>query len=69
MKNIHCKIFGHKYYVTRHVTHHVKEYTCKFCKKSLTTDSNGNLVPLTPKLKEINDVLERIHNKRILKRV
>lgn len=67
MKNIHCMVFGHDYKVTRHVTYHVKEYTCKSCKKELTTSSNGNLVELTPKFREINDVLERIHHKRILR--
>lgn len=64
MKNIHCKMFGHDFKVTRHVTYHVKEYTCKHCKKELTTSSNGSLVLLTPKFKEINDVLERIHQKK-----
>jgi len=67
MKHIHCMVFGHDYKVTRHVTYHVKEYTCKSCKKELTTSSNGNLVELTPKFKEINDVLERIHHRRILR--
>ncbi|MCF7559801.1 hypothetical protein L3X39_04060 [Sabulilitoribacter multivorans] len=68
MKNIHCKMFGHNFKVTRHVTFHVKEYTCKNCNKELTTNSNGRLVELTPKFKEINNVLERIHQKRALKK-
>ena len=58
-------VFGHEYIVTRHVTYHVKEYTCKNCKKQLTTSGNGNLIDLTPKYKEINDVLERFHFKRL----
>lgn len=69
MKSIHCKMFGHSYYVTRRVTYHVKEYTCKNCKKELTTSGNGHLIELTPKFKEINDVLERIHRKRVQKKV
>lgn len=60
-------VLGHDYNVTRHVTYHVKEYTCKNCKKELTTSCNGNLIELTPKFREINDVLERIHHKRILR--
>ncbi|WP_331497688.1 hypothetical protein [Flavivirga spongiicola] len=64
MKNIHCKVFGHDFRVSRNVTYHVKEYTCKNCKKELTTNGSGNLTELTPKFKEINDVLERIHMKR-----
>ncbi|GAA4889656.1 hypothetical protein GCM10023311_12170 [Flaviramulus aquimarinus] len=67
MRNIHCKVFGHDYKVTRHVTYHVKEYTCKNCRRELTTNGNGNLIELTPKFREINDVLERIHYKRILR--
>ena len=64
MKHLHCKIFGHDYKISRKVTLHVKEYTCKTCKKQLTTNSNGNLIELSPKFKEINDVLERVHYKR-----
>lgn len=60
-------MFGHDFQVTRNVTYHVKEYTCKNCKKELTTNSSGKLTELTPKFKEINDVLERIHYKRKLK--
>lgn len=64
MKKIHCNLFGHDYKISRNVTFHVKEYTCKHCKKQLTINSNGRLIELTPKFKEINDVLERIHTKR-----
>lgn len=61
---MYCNIFGHDYHVTKKVTRHVKEYTCTHCKKQLTTSSNGNLVELTPKFKEINAILERIHQSR-----
>ncbi|MFG6686873.1 hypothetical protein ACGK9U_09850 [Mariniflexile sp. HNIBRBA6329] len=67
MKNIHCLVFGHDFKVTRNVTYHVKEYTCKTCNKQLTTNGSGHLTELTPKFKEINDVLERIHQKRVSK--
>jgi hypothetical protein len=60
-------VFGHDFKVTRQVTYHVQEYTCKNCKKELTTNSNGNLIELTPKFKEINNVLERIHHKRLVR--
>lgn len=60
-------MFGHDFRVTRNVTNHVKEYTCENCKKELTTNSTGNLTELTPKFKEINDVLERIHHRRAMK--
>lgn len=61
---LHCKVFGHDFKVTRKVTYHVKEYSCKNCNKQLTTNGNGRLIELSPKFKEINDVLQRIHEKR-----
>lgn len=62
---MYCNLFGHDYQVSKKVTYHVKEYTCSHCKKQLTTNSNGNLIELTPKFKEINDILARIHDRRI----
>lgn len=34
----------------------------------MTTNGNGRLTSLTPKYKEINSVLERIHNNRLRKK-
>ncbi|RED50451.1 hypothetical protein [Seonamhaeicola aphaedonensis] len=68
MKNIHCKMFGHDFNISRHITFYVKEYTCKNCKKEFTTNSTGTLTELTPKYREINAVLENIHKKRLRKR-
>ena len=62
LSKMYCNFFGHDYQVTKDVTYHVKEYTCSHCKKQLTTNSNGSLIELTPKFKEINTILERIHN-------
>lgn len=67
MKNLHCKVFGHDLRVSKNVTFHVKEYTCKNCGKQFTTNSSGSLTELTPKFKEINSVLEKIHNKRLIR--
>ena len=64
---MYCNLFGHDYQVSKKVTYHVKEYTCSHCKKQLTTNSNGKLTELTPKFKEINAILERIHNSRMLR--
>lgn len=61
---IYCNLFGHDYQVSKKVTYHVKEYTCRHCKKELTTNSNGRLIELTPKFKEINAILEHIHDSR-----
>jgi len=65
---MYCSIFGHHLVVSKEVTFHVKEYKCKHCDFQMTTDGKGRLTPLTPKYKEINSVLERIHLKRNLKK-
>ncbi|MFB9056027.1 hypothetical protein ACFFU9_04660 [Mariniflexile ostreae] len=62
---MYCSLLGHDYQVTKKVTNHVKEYTCKNCKKQLTTNSNGDLIELTSKFKEINATLERVYNKKM----
>jgi hypothetical protein len=59
--SFYCNIFGHNYKVTRKVTSHVKEYTCKCCRRELTTNSNGMLTELTPTYREINKILAKIH--------
>ena len=64
LPKIYCSLFGHNYKVSKKVTYHVNEYTCSHCKKQLTTSSNGVLIELTPKFKEINNILERIHANR-----
>jgi transposase-like protein len=67
VSKLYCNVFGHHYIVSKKVTKHVKEYTCKCCKKQLTTNSNGRLTELTQTFKEINALLERIHTKRMLR--
>lgn len=64
---LYCSLFGHQYEISKKVTLHVKEYTCKCCKRQLTTNSNGNLIELTPKFQEINAILEEIYMKRRLR--
>lgn len=65
MKSIYCSFFGHQYEVSKKITYHVKEYKCSHCNTQMTTNGKGGLSPLTPKFKEINSVLERIHQNRI----
>lgn len=64
---LYCSLFGHNYEVSKKVTSHVKEYTCKCCKRQLTTNSNGALTELTPKFKEINSILEEMYMRRSLR--
>lgn len=68
MKQFYCSVFGHDFEIKKHVTYHVKEYACKHCKTELTNNGKGGYTRLTPKFKEINSVLERIHNRRLEKR-
>lgn len=68
MKSIYCSFFGHQYEVSKKVTYHVKEYKCAHCSAQMTTNGQGGLTPLTPKYKEINSVLERIHYSRLSKK-
>jgi hypothetical protein len=63
----YCSIFGHDFDVSKKVTKHVKEYTCKCCKKQLTTNGNGHLTELTPTFKEINTLLERIYTNKMVR--
>ena len=67
VSKMYCNVFGHQYDVTKKVTKHVKEYTCKCCKKQLTTNSNGHLTELTPTFREINSLLERIYTNRMMR--
>jgi transposase-like protein len=67
VSRFYCNVFGHQYDVTKKVTMHVKEYTCKCCKKQLTTNGNGRLTELTPKFQEINSILEHIHMRRTMR--
>lgn len=67
MKNVYCSLFGHDYRVSKEITYHVKEYKCRRCNSEMTIDGHGRFIPLTPKFKEINSVLNRVHNKRLEK--
>lgn len=59
-----CSFFGHKMFKTRNVTNHFKEYKCSVCGLELTNDLQGHKTFLTPKLKEINETLIVLYQKR-----
>ena len=48
----------------KHVTDHIKEYKCERCSESFTTSLEGDIIKLTPKLEDINSVLEHLHNRK-----
>jgi len=65
VSRILCSVFGHRFIVTRKVTAHIKEYECTCCGKQATIDVKGNLASLTPQLKEINETLAMLHQKKL----
>ncbi|MGJ8591612.1 MAG: hypothetical protein ACSHXF_03645 [Aquaticitalea sp.] len=69
MKKIYCHVFGHQPVISKKVTLHVNEFQYSKCKFQMTTNSKGELTPLTPNYKEINAVLERIHQRRQSKKL
>lgn len=56
-----CKIFGHKYRLTKRYQSHLKEFECTHCKKQYTLDGYGHYTPLTPKMRRINEVYENFY--------
>lgn len=61
-----CSFFGHKIITTRNVTNHFREYKCSVCGLELTTDLKGHKTFLTPELKDINEALINLYQKRHL---
>ena len=59
-----CSFFGHKMLTTRNVTNHFKEYKCTCCGLELTNDLKGHKTFLTPELKDINETLISLYQKR-----
>ncbi len=61
---VYCSIFGHKLKVSKNITNHVHEYKCAKCGMEMTDTADGLLARLTPKFKETNAYLAKIHQKR-----
>ena len=60
----YCSIFGHKLRVSKNITNHVHEYQCRKCGMEMTDTADGLLARLTPKFKETNAYLAKIHKRR-----
>ncbi len=67
VSKLYCSLFGHNYVTSKKVTHHIREYTCTHCGEQVTTNSRGKLEVMTPKLKEINNTLASVHQKKNLR--
>lgn len=61
---VFCSVFGHKLRVSKNITNHVHEYRCCKCGMEMTDTADGLLARLTPKFKETNAYLAKIHRKR-----
>ena len=59
-----CLLFGHRFYTTRKVTDHFKEYKCSHCHLELTNDEQGHKIFLTPELKDINETLVNFYQRK-----
>lgn len=59
-----CSFFGHKIVTTRKVTDYFKEYKCSICGLEMTNDVQGHKIFLTPELKDINEILNRLYIKK-----
>jgi len=66
--NLQCKIFGHKYRITKRYKSNVKEFECANCKKQFTLDTHGHYTPLTPKLRRINEIYENFLTRKLAER-
>ena len=64
LAKVHCNVFGHKLKVSKDITNHVHEYQCAKCGMEMTDTADGFLARLTPKFKETNAFLARVHQKR-----
>lgn len=59
-----CSLFGHHIVTTRNVTNHFKEYECSVCRLELTNDEKGRKIFMTPELKDINETLVNLYQRR-----
>ena len=65
LTTVACKIFGHKYRITKRYESNLKEFECSHCKKQYTLDGYGHYTPLTPKLRRINEVYEEFYMRKL----
>ncbi|APG60932.1 hypothetical protein [Christiangramia salexigens] len=61
---LRCKLFGHYFKVSKDVTDHLHEYKCEHCGLEMTDTANGFWARLTPKFKETNEFIAKIHQRR-----
>lgn len=66
LQGVGCKLFGHKYRITKRYESQLKEFECAQCMKQFTLDGYGRYTPLTPKLQNLNQVFEQYYTSKQL---
>ena len=61
-----CSLIGHRFKTSQKITNHFSEYECTCCGKQMTEDTRGRLISLTPELREINETLRIIFQRKQL---
>lgn len=61
-----CSLIGHRFKTSQKITNHFSEYECTCCGKQMTEDPRGRLISLTPELKEINETLRMVFQRKQL---
>lgn len=64
-----CAVFDHKFEVSQKITDHIKEYKCTRCGEEMTDTAQGFIAKLTPKFRETNAFLAKIHQRRCSRKV
>ncbi len=59
-----CGILGHDLRISKNITNHIREYKCSRCGEEMTDSANGLLEKLTPRFRETNAFLAKIHERR-----
>lgn len=64
-----CAIFDHRFTVSQNITDHIKEYKCTRCGEEMTDTAQGFLAKLTPKFRETNAYIAKIHQRRCARKL
>lgn len=64
-----CRFMGHDLRVSKNITNHIREYRCCRCGEEMTDSANGLLEKLTPRFRETNAFLAKIHQRRCARKM
>lgn len=64
-----CAVFSHNFTVSQRITDHIKEYKCTRCGQEMTDTAHGFIAKLTPKFRETNAYIAKIHKRRRSKKL